>query len=124
MNCIFVRLINIPFRFLPIKESKIFLQSKPIQQDLRVEMRLRTEDGVNRIHGDLVFGGITNQPLRVGEGHVRRSRPVTLIISDDLDTIVLPYSHARVGRAQIDSDRWTFSFTTRHYHKEKFSVKI
>ena len=86
-------------------------------------MRLRTEDGVNRVHGDLVFGGITNQPLGVGEGDVRRSRPVTLVIGDDLDTVMLPYSHARVGRAQIDSDRWTFSFTTRHYHEEKLSAR-
>ena len=63
-------------------------------------MRIRTEDGVNGVHGDLVLGGITNQPLGVGEGNVRRCCSVPLIISDDLNPVVLPNSDAGVGRSE------------------------
>ena len=65
---------------------------------------LLTEDGVDGVHGDLVLGGISDQTLGVGEGNIRRGCSVTLIIGDDLYTIVLPYSYARVSGTQIDSN--------------------
>lgn len=72
-----------------------------------------TENGVDWIHGDLVLGGVADEPLGVGEPHVGRRRPVPLIVCDDLHPIVLPYSHARVGCPEIDPDRWTFALA-RH----------
>lgn len=37
---------------------------------LSTNQSLGVEDGVVRVHGDLVFGGITDQSLRVVEGDV------------------------------------------------------
>jgi hypothetical protein len=47
-----------------------------------------------RVHGDLVLGGITNQPLIVGEGYIGRCCAVTLVVGDDLYTIILPDTDA------------------------------
>ena len=73
-----------------------------------------TEDGVDRVHGDLVLGGVTDETLRVGEADVRRRRSVTLVVGDDLDAVMLPNADARVRRSEIDSDRWSLSFSG-HY---------
>ena len=62
------------------------------------------KDSVVRVHGDLIFGGITNETLRVGEGNVRRGGSVALVVGDDFNTIVLPDSNATVGRSEIDTD--------------------
>ena len=83
------------------------------------EEEIRTEDGVDRVHGDLVLSGITDEPLGVSEGDVRRRGPVTLIISDDLNAVVLPHSDARVRRTEVDTDRWTFSFTRHSNNREE-----
>jgi hypothetical protein len=42
------------------------------------------------IHGNLVLCSIADQTLVVGEGNIRRGRSITLVVGDDLDTIVLP----------------------------------
>lgn len=75
-------------------------------QDKKLDL---TKNGVNWVHGDLVLGSITDQTLGVGEGNVGRGGPVTLIISNDLNTVVLPDTNARVGGSEIDSDSRTFS---------------
>ena len=49
---------------------------------------------VGRVHGNLIFGGIANQTFGIREGDVRRSCAITLIVGDDLDTIVLPDTNA------------------------------
>ena len=45
-----------------------------------------------RVHGDLIFGGVADEALRVGEGNIGGGRSVTLVVGDDLNTIVLPHS--------------------------------
>ena len=80
------------------------------------------EDDVVWVHSDLVLRGVTDETLIVGERDIVGSRAVTLIIADDLDTIVLPYTdtpngidqyqkkaekggkHLRVGRTQVDAN--------------------
>ena len=47
-----------------------------------------------RVHGDLVLCGITDEALSLGERDIGGSCPVTLVIGDDLDTIVLPDTDA------------------------------
>lgn len=46
---------------------------------------LGIEDGVAWIPGSLVFGTITNDSLRVGEGHIRWSCLVALVVGNDFD---------------------------------------
>lgn len=47
-----------------------------------------------RIHGDLVLCGITNKTLVVGEGDIRWSCTVSLVVSNYFYTIILPYTNA------------------------------
>ena len=81
------------------------------QKNQTTRRKKRTKDGVGGIHGDLILSSITNQTLRISESDIRWRGSVTLIISNDLNTVVLPYSNTRVGRAEIDTDRRTFAFT-------------
>ena len=55
---------------------------------------LRVEDGVVGVHRDLVLGGITDETLRVGEGDIGGCCAVTLVVGDDLDTVILPDTDA------------------------------
>lgn len=73
-----------------------------------------TEDGVDGVHGNLVLGGVTDETLGVREGNIRRRRSVTLVVGDDLNTVVLPHSDARVCGSEIDSDSGPLSFAS-HY---------
>ena len=65
---------------------------------------LRVEDRVVGVHRDLVLRGIADQPLVVGEGDIRGCRAVTLVVGNDLDTVILPDTDARVGGAQVNAD--------------------
>ena len=76
-----------------------------------------TQDGVDRVHGDLVLGCITDQTLGIGEGDVRRRGTVSLVVGNDLDPVVLPYPDARVGRAEIDPDRRSLALSSHRQFK-------
>ena len=45
---------------------------------------------VVRVHGDLVLGSIADETLALREGDIRRRGAVTLVVGNDLNTIVLP----------------------------------
>jgi hypothetical protein len=77
----------------------------------------RTEDGVGGIHGDLVLGGVADEPLGVGEGDIGRRGAVPLVVGDDLDAVVLPHADARVGRAEVDTNGRTLAL--RHCFRSK-----
>jgi hypothetical protein len=61
-----------------------------------MKQRRRTEDGVGRVHGHLILSRIANEALSISEGHITGSGSVPLIVSDDLDTIVLPHTNTTV----------------------------
>jgi hypothetical protein len=65
---------------------------------------LGVEDGVVRVHGDLVLGGITDQTLGVSEGDERRGGAVALVIGNDVASILSEDTHARVRGTEIDTD--------------------
>ena len=93
---------------------------------LATDETLSIEDGVVRVHRDLVLGGIADETLGVGERDIGWRRAVALVVRNDLDTIVLPDTDTpeifdklvqgadmghqtqkkdlRVGGTQIDTD--------------------
>ena len=64
---------------------------------------LRVEDGVVGVHRDLVLRGIADQPLAVGERDIRGCRAVTLVVGNDLDTIILPDTDTPAKIASVDA---------------------
>jgi hypothetical protein len=77
--------------------------------ELSTNQSLGVEDGVVRVHGDLVLGGISDQSLRVVEGDVRGSGSVSLVVGDDLDSLVGPDTDTRVGCTLFDRQPRTSS---------------
>ena len=65
---------------------------------------LGIKNGVMWIFSGLIFGGITDESLSFGEGDIRWSGSVTLIIGDDLNSVILPDSNTGVSGSEIDSD--------------------
>jgi hypothetical protein len=74
---------------------------------LATNQTLGVEDGVVRVHGDLVLGGITNQALGVCEGNERGGGAVALVIGNDIASILAEDTHAGVRGTQIDTDGGT-----------------
>lgn len=58
---------------------------------------LDIEDGVDGVHGSLVLGGLTDQPLGLSEGDERGGGEGTLLVGDDLDIVALVGGHTGVG---------------------------
>lgn len=58
-------------------------------------------DGSGRVGGGLILGGVTNQTLLIGEGDIRRSNSVTLIVDENFDLALLHHTDAAVSRTQI-----------------------
>ena len=98
--------------------TKLYTQqqavSNGIKSLLKVKVRkinkLTTENHVYGVHCDLVLGGISDETLCIGKRDIGGSGSIPLIISDDFHPIVLPHSHTRVRRPQIDSDRCSLAF--------------
>ena len=67
-----------------------------------------TENGVVRIHRDLVFGRVADQSLCVREGDITRCRSISLIICNDLNFSMLENTDAGIRGAQVNSNSWSF----------------
>lgn len=115
---------NSYYRFGKTQERKQRLKLKykgdhiPETQERRAESRksrtnLHTKDGVERIHSDLVLGSVTDESFSISERDIGGRGPITLIISNNLNTIMLPNSNTRVSGTEIDTDGRTFSLS-RH----------
>ncbi|KAL2282007.1 hypothetical protein FJTKL_11094 [Diaporthe vaccinii] len=90
--------------------------------ELAANQPLRVEDGVVRVHGDLVLGGISDQALSVGKCDEGRCGPVSLVVCDTanirrgwgllggtgkyshLNAVITVHTHTRVGCAQINTN--------------------
>ena len=53
------------------------------------------------VHGDLVLGSVTDKTRIFEEGDIRRCGAVTLVIGDDLNSIILPDLDAAGEDGQI-----------------------
>jgi len=76
-------------------ESDVALDS--LVAKLATDEALGIEHGVSGVSGGLVLSSITDETLLLGEGDVRGGGVDTLIVSNDLDLVVLPHSNAGVG---------------------------
>ena len=72
--------------------------------ELAADQTLGVENGVGRVHSDLILGGITNQTLGVGEGNEGGSGAVTLVVGNDIASVFTEDTDARVRRTQVDTD--------------------
>ena len=65
---------------------------------------LHVVDGSSRVAGDLVFRGITDKTLVLGESDKRRSYAVSLVVCDDFHIAVLVITNTRIRCAQVDAN--------------------
>jgi hypothetical protein len=65
---------------------------------------LRVEYSIGRIHGDLIFSGITDQPFGIGKGNIAWCRPVALIVGYYLYLPLLPNTYAGVSCTQVNTN--------------------
>merc|ERR1719447_2715065 len=73
--------------------------------ELTSDETLGVENCILGVGGQLVLGGVTDQPLAVGsEGNVAGGDPVTLVIGNDLHSSVLEHTHTGVSGSKINSD--------------------
>jgi len=68
---------------------------------------LGIEDCVCWVHGNLILGSISDEPLRIGKGHVAGSGPVALVVGNDLHFAMLEHTYTGVGGPEIDPDCWS-----------------
>jgi len=72
--------------------------------ELATDQTLGIKDGVGSVHGSLGLCGITDKTLGFSEGAVTWSGTITLIVGNDLDTIILPDTNTGIGGSKINSD--------------------
>jgi hypothetical protein len=72
----------------------------------------------------LGLGSISNQTLSFVESNVGRGGAVTLVIGNNLDTIILPNTYARIGGSKVDSDRFSSDGCGAGKGKEAVSESI
>jgi hypothetical protein len=89
--------------------------------ELATDQTLGIEHGVGRVHGNLVLGSITNQTLGLVKGDVRRGGSVTLVVGNDLHTVILPHTHAGIGGTKIDTHGSSFN---RHVYLFIYEQKV
>ena len=74
------------------------------RESLEIRDGEHTEDSVCRVHGHLILGRVANEALRIRKGDITRGGPVTLVVGNDLDAIMLPHSDTTICSAEVDAD--------------------
>lgn len=72
--------------------------------ELSANKSLGIENSVVWVFGCLIFGSITDKSFCFSEGDIWGSGSVTLVIGDDLDSVILPHSYTGVCCTKINSD--------------------
>ncbi len=73
------------------------------------------EDRVVGIFGHLVLGGVSDESLGVSEGDIGWGGSISLIVGNDLNSIILPNTNTGVGSAKVDSNSFFRNFSVRHF---------
>ena len=74
--------------------------------ELATNETLSVEDGVVRVHDDLVLGSITNQSLPLTKGDIRGGGTVTLVVGNNFNTVILPDTDITAeGKMSVKSDQ-------------------
>ena len=74
--------------------------------ELATDETLSVEDGIARVHGDLVLGSISNQSLTLTESDIRKGGTVTLVVGNNLNTVILPDTDTTVEeKMSVKSDQ-------------------
>ena len=94
--------------WLDLEWPELDISLDGLVREFSTDESLGIEDGVQWISGGLIFGGISNESLIFGEGNVRWSGVEALIVCDDFDLIVEPYSNTGVSGSKINSDCGVF----------------
>mmetsp|Transcript_96145 Transcript_96145/g.253980 ORF Transcript_96145/g.253980 Transcript_96145/m.253980 type:complete len:142 (+) Transcript_96145:1215-1640(+) len=72
--------------------------------ELPADEPLGIEDCVLGIPGDLVLRCISDQALGGSECDVRGRGAISLVVRDDLDSVIPPNSNTRIGGPQVNAD--------------------
>ena len=71
------------------------------------------------------FGGVADKAVGVGEGHVRGRAEIALVIGDDLDPVVVPYSYTAVVQDQsVVDDVYTMNKENRVDRRKTYQLVV
>ena len=87
-----------------LERPKFAISLDGLVSKLSTDESLGIEDGVERVSGSLILGGISDESFLVSEGNVGWGGVETLVVCDDFNLVVHPNSDAGVGGSEIDSD--------------------
>ena len=73
----------------------------------QAEKSILTKDCVGGVHGNLVLGCISDQPLRICEGHIAGCGPVALVVGNNFNFAMLEHTNTGVGGPKIDTNCWS-----------------
>ena len=77
--------------------------------ELLTNQTLESEDSVLQVHNCLSLSRQTNKTLAMlGECDDRGCSPSSFCILDDMGSLALHDGDARVGRAQVNTNNWTY----------------
>ena len=86
--------VALHFRFIHFTANETLCVKDPRKKTSVSYTKGKKNIRVVWVHGDLIFGGITDETLGVREGDVGRGCPITLIVGDDLNAVILPDTNA------------------------------
>jgi len=75
--------------------------------ELPADESLGIEDSVDGVLSNLVFGSISNESFSLSECDIGWGGSVSLIVGDDLNSLILPDADAGVGGTQINTNGFT-----------------